>query len=94
MTWEVTLRGGAFDGETFDTDDDLGPVLIVWLDEARGGCFGTFDPDRPTIVLATAEAYHRGEVDLDERTAEYEVGEGPGCLLRERQAIGFTGGAL
>lgn len=90
MSWDLKMRGGAFDEWTGVTDVEPQPLVVVWK------CVGvyceghaTFDAHDPEIVLKTAEVYRRVEVDLDERLAIYEVGEyDPSIEVEERELAG------
>jgi len=91
--WQLRLRGGAYDGGVVPTDEEPCPVLIAW--RCNSACEGhvTFDPADPDIMLRTAEAYRRVEIDPERRVAVYETGDGaPGVREEEDVLVGASGG--
>jgi hypothetical protein len=87
--WRIELRGGAFDGWGGKTPCDPEPVLVAWRCGPRCPGHAAFDLHEESIVLRTAEAYRRSEVDSDARVAVYDVGDGaPGLGVEGRELVG------
>lgn len=91
--WDVTLRGGAYDGYQGIAVRTSPPteIVVAWSCGPGTGCRGhaTFDPHDEGIVLRTAESYRRVELDAEKLTAVYEVGDGSpggdGEVVEERE---------
>jgi hypothetical protein len=89
VSWRIELRGGAFDGWLGKTAVDPEPLLVAWRCGPRCPGHAAFDPHEKSIVLRTAEAYRRAEVDADAWVAVYDVGDGaPGPGVEERELVG------
>lgn len=95
MTWRAIFDGGAYDEWEVAIAGNLPAKIVAWVCNKQ--CQGHFTDELadPRINLKTAEYYNRGEVDLDERTVIYEVGEGGSqprvSESRELELVG-TGG--
>lgn len=92
MTWNLEVRGGAFDGWCAETIRDPAVILIMWRCSPFCDGHGTFDPQNPNVILATAECYRRVEIDVLRRLAVYETVEedlsDPHDATRELAGVG------
>lgn len=78
--WRWRLHGGAFDGVSEEFPPGYGEaprVLVAWKCSDEPHCTGhvTDDPRDEDIDLTTAEAYRRGDSDVEQRVVAYEVGQ-------------------
>jgi hypothetical protein len=92
VSWRIELRGGAFDGWGGTIECDPEPAIVAWRCDSCEGCSGhaSFDVFSPAIVLRTAEAYRRSEVDSEAWVAVYDVGDGaPRPGVEERELVGI-----
>jgi hypothetical protein len=96
--WDVTLRGGSYEGIELvwqGRADELESILIVWTCDSECPGHGTFQRDKPEIVLARAESYRRVEFDEAERTALYESADGTEPVVdREAERVLEYAGAV
>lgn len=96
-TWTLAMRGGSYDGYAGKTSETPRLVIVCWACAPDCGGHATFDASNPAIVLKTAEAYRRVEVDHDARRAIYEVGDGqpgPELELKKRELVPVGAGDL
>jgi hypothetical protein len=80
-TWEMTFKGGAFDGAVWVVGLEPGegwpPVVVAWT--CHGFCDGhVATPDNPMIVLEKAVAYTFDSFDEGAGRATYVLGDPTG----------------
>lgn len=91
--WKLKAVGGAFDGFEVEAMLSATPAQVMILWRCGGDCEGhaTFNAEAPGIVLATAEAYRRTQLDAEALVAVYEQGEPTGGSQEMRELAGVGG---